>query len=355
MFYINMLITTLNHAIHILISGSSSHIYKRIICSSFYTKKLLRIKCSAVMATEEKEIQISVDPVSMKEVVEYPCFGSPKPQTTNEPLPSLPKKNKFLSTSLPNSACSSPRGVIPKSKLKDHDKALEASLAHEHSVALSRLIWLREKSMQRSKSCGEGRPSGQYDEFDICLTSTKTRTTSASADSTPRGQTTSNGEYKRIIESKKRNDEDFKCGALCLFLPGFGKGKPVRSRRDELEELGHVISHRVSLEKFECGSWRSSGVLNRGSDFSSNHFFDLPLELIQMSGNDANLPVSSAFVFDKDVKGVLTVTGGGEKKPNDGRHVRFSTSSPTTSPSCITPRMRKARDEFNSFLEAQSA
>ncbi|XP_076887387.1 uncharacterized protein LOC143537523 [Bidens hawaiensis] len=291
------------------------------------------------MATDEKEIQISVDPVSMKEVTGYPSSGLPKPRT-------IPKKNKFLSTSLPNSACSSPRVVIPKSKAKDRDQALEAALAQQHSVALSRLVWLRENRLQRSKSCGEGRPSGQYDEFDMCRTSSKASTNSASAD----------GEYKRIIDSKKRNDEDFKCGALCLFLPGFGKGKPVRSRRDEREEMAHVISHRVSLEKFECGSWRSSGILNGGSDYSSNHFFDLPLELIQMSGNDANLPVSSAFVFDKDVKGVLKVTGGGEKKSNDGRHVRFSTSSPSTSPSsCITPRMRKPLVEFNLFLEAQNA
>ncbi|XP_076946675.1 uncharacterized protein LOC143618291 [Bidens hawaiensis] len=301
------------------------------------------------MATDEKEIQISVDPISMKEVTGYPSSGLPKPRT-------IPKKSKILSTSLPNSACSSPRGVIPKSKVKDRDQALEAALAQQHSVALSRLVWLRENRLQRSKSCGEGRPSGQYDEFDICHTSSKTSTNSASADSTLRCQTTSNGEYRRIIESKKRNDEDFKCGALCLFLPGFGKGKPVRSRRDERQEMAHVISQRVSLEKFECGSWRSSGILNGGSDYSSNHFFDLPLELIQMSGNDANLPVSSAFVFDKDVKGVLKVTGGGEKKSNDGRHVRFSTSSPSTSPtSCITPRTCKPRDEFNLFLEAQNA
>ncbi|KAD1748761.1 hypothetical protein E3N88_42353 [Mikania micrantha] len=308
----------------------------------------------AIDMTSE-EIQISVDPVSMKEVIAYPSFGRTKPRTTNKPLPSLPKKNKFLSTSLPNSACSSPRGIIPKSKGKDISQALDASLGQEHSVALSRLVWLRESRLQRSKSCGEGRPSGQYDEFDICHTSSKTSTISASADSTPRCQTTSDNEYRRI-DPKKHKDEDFKCGALCLFLPGFGKGKIVRSRRGEREEMGHVISHRVSLEKFECGSWRSSGILNGGSDFSSNLYFDLPLELIQTSGNDANLPVSSAFLFDKDVKGVLKTKGGGERKSNDGRHVRFSTSSPTTSPSsCITPRMRKARDEFNSFLEAQNA
>ncbi|KAK9074927.1 hypothetical protein SSX86_003246 [Deinandra increscens subsp. villosa] len=303
-----------------------------------------------------EEIQISVDPVSMKEVVGYPSFRLAKPRAANKPFSSLPKRDKFLSTSLPNSACSSPRGIIPKSKSKDIDQALDASLAHQHSVALSRLVWLRETRLQRSKSCGEGRPSCQYDEFDICHTSSKTSTISASAGSTPRCQTTSHEEYTRITDnSKKHLDDDFKCGALCLFLPGFGKGKPVRSRREEREETGHAISHRVSLEKFDCGSWRSSGV-HGGSDFSSNLYFDLPLELIQTSGNDANLPVSSAFVFDKDVKGVLKTKGGGERKSNDGRHVRFSTSSPTTSPSsCTKPRMRKAREEFGSYLEAQNA
>ncbi|KVI11071.1 uncharacterized protein LOC112506197 [Cynara cardunculus var. scolymus] len=312
--------------------------------------------------TLQKERQISVDPISMKEIVEYPTLGLQKPWPANKPLNSIPKKNKFLSTSLPNSACSSPRGVVPKTKgVKDHDQELETSLPHQHSVALSRFLWLRENHLQRSKSCGEGRPSGAYDEFDICRTTTSIiNTNSVSAGSTPRGQTTSNGDqYKRITETKTRNEDDFKCGALCLFLPGFGKGKPVRSRREGREEIGHVISQRVSLEKFECGSWRSSGILNvdgGGSGRSSNRYFDLPLELIQSSGNDASLPVSSAFVFDKDVKGVLKSTK--ERKSNDcrSRHVRFSTSSPTTSPSpCITPRMRKARDDFNSFLEAQNA
>ncbi|KAL7584102.1 hypothetical protein Lser_V15G45417 [Lactuca serriola] len=311
----------------------------------------------------QKERHISIDPISMKEVIEHPSSGLPNPQTTKKQVHSMLKKNKFLSTSLPNSACSSPRGVQPSTKGKDHDQALErastkaTSLSHQHSLALSRLVWLQENHLQRSKSCGGGRPSVQYDEFD--LTNIKTSTMSASADSTPRGQPTQDGDYTRIIEAKKRNEEDFKCGALCLFLPGFGKGKPVmRSRREEREETRHVISRRVSLEKFECGSWRSSAFFNDdgGSGFSSNLYFDLPLELIQTS-NDATLPVSSAFLFDKDMKGVLKTKGGGERKSNDSRrHVRFSTSSPSVSPSsCITPRMRKAREDFNSFLEAQNA
>ncbi|XP_071704476.1 uncharacterized protein [Rutidosis leptorrhynchoides] len=327
------------------------------------------------MSTElanEKERHISVDPISMKEVVEYSSSGAPKPKIVDRSLPSLPKKNKFLSASLPSSACSSPRSVInSKAKTIYQDEGHEkgsthsASLGNQHSLALSRLISLRESRLQRSKSCGEGRPSIQYDEFDLRQTTPKSTSSSistSSADSTPRGQTTSlynDDEYKKFIVSEKQNEEEFKCGALCLFLPGFGKGKPVRSRREQGQprELGHVISHRVSLEKFECGSWRSSGVMN-GSDFSSNMYFDLPLELIQTSGNDANLPVNSAFVFDKDLKGVLKTKGaGGERKStNDRRHVRFSTSSPTTSPSSsVTPRMHKAQDDFSSYLEAQNA
>ncbi|KAL4567860.1 hypothetical protein LXL04_023456 [Taraxacum kok-saghyz] len=302
----------------------------------------------------EKERQISVDPVSMKETIDhYPRSGLPKPQKAKNPVHS--KTNKFLSISLPNSACSSPRTVHHTIRAKNHDQSIERASPkyHQHSLAFSRLVWLPENHLQRSKSCGEGRPSLQYDEFDI--STIKTSTFSASAESSPRSQTASDGDYKRIIEAKKRKDEDFKCGALCLFLPGFGKGKPVRGRRDqEREETRHVISRRVSLEKFECGSWRSSGMFN--DDFSSNLYFDLPLELIQTSGNDDTLPVSSAFVFDKDVKGVLKNKGGGERKSNDCRHVRFSTSSGTTSPSsCITPRMRKAREEFSSYLEAQNA
>ena len=160
------------------------------------------------------------------------------------------------------------------------------------------------------------------------------------------------------------NQVDFKCSAVCLFIPGFGKAKPVRPRKTEAMVMGNnVISRTVSLEKFECGSWDSSSIIaDHDEDGDSmNLYFGLPLESITNLGNDAHLPVSAAFVFDnKDIKGVLKngstpTRATGRKSHESSRHVRFSTSYPASPASCITPRFRKAREDFNAFLEAQSA
>lgn len=64
------------------------------------------------------------------------------------------------------------------------------------------------------------------------------------------------------------------------------------------------MSRTVSLEKLECGSWASSAIC-RGSEEAggdSKHlYFDLPIELIRSSvTDDANSPVTAAFVFEKD-------------------------------------------------------
>lgn len=172
-------------------------------------------------------------------------------------------------------------------------------------------------------------------------------------------------------------------GALCLFLPGFGKAKPVRAknRAEEYQpspaeptQNNIVISRSVSPERFECGSWASSTIVaepknnnKEDGDSSTNLYFDLPLELIQTSGNDANSPMTAALVFEnKERRGVLkssnsTRAGASAwKSHGSSRHVRFSTStSPRSNPdspsSCITPRLRKVRDDFRAFLEAQGA
>lgn len=329
----------------------------------------------------QKEKQISVDPISMNDS-KSPSSPLPpiiKSPTANglvrQPPPLVPTKYKFLSSSLPNSASTSPRinSAFMKSKGKIQNQVSSpsnSSLARQHSVALTRLAQLRESHLKRSKSCGEGRASAPTDDFDLWLTNVN-----SSGHNSPRQNNTSCAVESNKIYSHNKSgkemyksyDEEFKCGALCLYLPGFGKGKPVRARKEELE-MTHVVSRTVSLEKFECGSWTSSAIINDhdhdADGDSSNLYFDLPLELIRTSVNDANSPVSSAFVFDKDRKGVLkngTSKGAaGRKSCESSRHVRFSTSSPTaypTSPSsaCITPRLRKAREDFNAFIEAQSA
>lgn len=184
--------------------------------------------------------------------------------------------------------------------------------------------------LQRNKSCGEGRASAPPEEI----------TQQPNANNSEKG---------------------FKCGILRLiFWPVFGR----RAKKEEavLVTMEEVISRTVSLEKFECGSWASSAICrssDEGGD-SKHLYFDLPMELIR-SGviDDANSPVTAAFVFDKDRKGILkkicsTTRAATKSDESSGRHVRFSTSCPDSPVLCISPRLLKAREDFSAFLEAQS-
>ncbi|MCD7452608.1 hypothetical protein HAX54_017587 [Datura stramonium] len=328
------------------------------------------------------EKQISVDPISLKESNEL-AIPYPKSQPLN-----IPKK--IFSFSLPNSTTSTPDfSRKNKYQISQLPSPLSSSstnhLARQHSVALTNLERLREIQLRRSKSCGEGRASAPPEEFDIWFTPNTTLTQVADAGDnnnklinknsfSPESEISSRNDEiynKKRLEEGNQDEEKFKCGALCLFIPGFGKGiKHVKAGRRQVSGVSsadtgpHVVSRTVSLEKFECGSWTSSAaIINDVGDAASNNmFFDLPMELIRCSNvNDDTLsPVTAAFVFDKEVKGVLKNTTTTPRKSHEStRHVRFSTSSPTSYPpspsSCITPRMLTAREDFTTFLEAQSA
>ncbi|GAB4840835.1 hypothetical protein Ancab_021595 [Ancistrocladus abbreviatus] len=237
---------------------------------------------------------------------------------------------------------------------------------------------LQESNMRRSKSMDEGRTSAPADDFDLWLEKPSARDREENNHSNKKQTSRSFLKQETIGNRSKKGksreipEDGFKCGKLCLFLPR-GKGKPVRSSSAislSTKTEAPVISRTVSLEKFDCGSWSSSVLMNDNEGDSTNLFFDLPLELIRCSVSDMQSPVTAAFVFDKEEKedkepkGVLK--SGGSMKGNSsrkssqdssGRHVRFSTSSQTSCPSspmCITPRLRKAREDFNAFLEAQS-
>lgn len=308
------------------------------------------------------EKQISVDPISLKE--------STYSQLLIPPLPAPPSK-KFLSCSLPNSASSSPKFSttnLSRRKWRNQNQLpslLSANpLARQHSVALANLERLKENHLRRSKSCGEGRASVPPEEFDMWFARTSIKEVEGKFN---KPEIKADGDFRAGAEDRTYppDDEKFKCGALCLFIPGFGKAKPVKARKEEVPaEMVQTVSRTVSLEKFECGSWTSSAIIDNNEDDgreASTHFFDLPMELIRCkSVNDMHSPVSTAFVFDqKSPKGVLKNGGPSRKSHESTRHVRFSTSSPTSYPasptSCITPRLRKAREEFNAFLEAQGA
>lgn len=381
------------------------------------------------------EKQISVDPISLREsedhhqrqtgrantstmMMMYPVTTGPKVEVISVPLNNFLAKSrsssKFMSNSLPSSATSSPKS---KKKYKNHHPERVSTLGRQHSVALSNLERLRESHLLRSKSCGEGRACLPSVDFDLwCTTANTTDHGDGTQVAVDKEETESDEEEEeeKVFQKKGSGkkggsyEEKFKCGA-CIFLPGFsGKGKTVRARKEEEEEVGvelpplppppvrgmaaasaHIdiiVSQRMSLEKFECGSWRSSAAIMNYEDdeedtsASNNLFFDLPVELIRYSNfNDTESPVTTGFVFDnKDqhqhqqrkgvLKNTMMTTTTTATQPNEScssssssRHVRFSTSSTTlcptspTSPSCVTPRLLKARDDFNAFLEAQSA
>lgn len=321
----------------------------------FLDLELLFIEKSMMIVTNEK--QISIDPISFKDSPSSAAY----PRLDFSP-PKLPSKEKFVTASLPNSATSSPR-FISKKECKNQ---ADPTPPRQQSVALSRLVELREKhSLRKSKSCGDGRATSPSEDFDMW--SPKKIIYDREIRDQPYELPKFAYDRTKHIEPCFEDDDKVKCGALCLFLPGLGKGKPVKNRKTT-EKIGleNVISRTVSLEKFECGSWTSSAIMLENGDTSGdlrNLFFELPIELIENGVNDADYPVKSAFVFEnKDLKGVLKrgeSRGRGRKPHESARHVRFSTSSPPgsdpTSPTtCITPRLRKARDDFNAFLQAQS-
>lgn len=293
------------------------------------------IEQSCRMADEEflqKEKQISVDPISLRKtnsrLLLPPIITGPKVTGMHPPPLLPPAKPKFLSSSLPNSATSSPRfgSILSKKKLRNQFQAV-SPLQVDH--------------MQRSKSCGEGRDCAPaMDEFNFRFSKGNGAKHGSKQYDSFRKTEAANKSGEENVRNMDAHNDEFKCGSLCMFLPGFGKGKPVRPRKEA--EMENVISRTVSLEKFECGSWSSSAIMHGNDDLDAmNLYFDLPLELIRSTVNDANSPVTTAFVFNKDRKGVLK-NGTAGKSHELPRHVHFSTSSPASHPaspsSCITPR-----------------
>ncbi|XVF15137.1 hypothetical protein REPUB_Repub09cG0123500 [Reevesia pubescens] len=334
----------------------------------------------------QKEKQISVDPISLRESsmgeisfnMMLPPINAPQADTDVPlPPPLLPAKHKFLSCSLPNSATPSPRfgSILSRKNLRNESQASPRQvdkLVNKHSSSAQyHQSLLKNNQIWRSKSCGDGRTTEELDDlwlYDATALQYKNKDHGRGHGSLISNANVKNDGHRKSSRNMDGNEVEFKCSALCLFLPGFSKAKPVRPRKaGEMLMENNVISRTVSLEKFECGSWASSNIIaDHDEDGDSmNLYFDLPLELIKNFGNDAHLPVSTAFVFDnKDIKGVLKngstpTRATGRKSHESSRHVRFSTSSPTSYPaspaSCISPRLRKARDDFNAFLEAQGA
>jgi hypothetical protein len=273
-------------------------------------------------------------------------------------------KPKFTSLSLPNSANSSPFFTSkrkPKGELVVESPNQASNLTHK---------LLQEINLRKSKSCGEGRASlSPFDEFDIWLIKPSVMDDHDNNKHHVHESFSKTEAIEEIHASDNEleanaDDEGFTCSALCMYLPGFGKAKSVKPKKEGSEMEG-TISRTISLEKFECGSWASSTLFNEIERDHTGSYFDLPLELIRGSSvKDVHAPITSAFVFETDIKGVVLKNGSSKTNArkldiSSPHHVRFSMSSSTSyyppSPAfCNTPNLRSAKDDFNAFLEAQS-
>ncbi|KAG4946366.1 hypothetical protein HKD37_15G042732 [Glycine soja] len=324
---------------------------------------------NSTMESLQNEKQIMVDPLSLKgSPIKYTTTMLPTIITTSSsiilhPPPLQPPKPRFLSTSLPNSANSSPRFASPLSKKKQRGESPE-SQGHGSNLTHKLQHLLQEVHLRKSKSCGGAIAFATSDEFDHWLSKISALEHEKwHHDNFSKIEVVKESPKSVKLKHMKTAHDGFKCSALCLYLPGFGgKLKPVKARKEESEK-GGTMSRTVSLEKFECGSWSSAAIFNEIEGDSTNSYFDLPMELIKCSANEVYSPVASSFVFERDLKGILkngSSRASVRKSDASPRHVRFSTSSSASHPaspvSCISPRLRKAREDFNAFLAAaQSA
>lgn len=247
----------------------------------------------------DKEKKISVDPL----ITEATSKGGRSfitIITTTDSLPPLGKP-EFISCSLPGSALSSPKSGSTTTKSfnkwkippqQPHPALL--SLARQQSTNLSHFS----QRQGRSKSCGEGRSSSPSDEFDIVCGRPSTKLLQNGVhilyDCTNEA-----GNYLRTLKSSiLRLRKTSNAGHCACFCPlNFSKKKQAEASRDEQEELWSTVSRVGSLEKFECGSWSPCAILDGDDeeDEGGESYFDLPVELIRSSTDDANSPVKDGF------------------------------------------------------------
>uniref|UniRef100_A0A0E0AB68 Uncharacterized protein n=1 Tax=Oryza glumipatula TaxID=40148 RepID=A0A0E0AB68_9ORYZ len=287
-------------------------------------------------AAMDKERQIPVDPVSLRHLGMVADEDSPlsAPSVLTEVVvrsssPMLPplRRPTFVAASLPCSAASSP-----------------------HSVALAHYVaapGAAAPALARSASRAEGRSMVPHDD---------------------------EGDAKAPPKAIAAGEDEagFNCGALCMFIPGFSKKKSsaaaaaaVVSSMQRQQSVGvrprrSSVSRLASLERFECGSWSPPPPV---APAPAEHFAQ---EVAKSScADDTEAPVKMAFVFDHgEPRGILKKSASSRQEParpsasSSQRHVRFSTAAAASCPTspCVTPRLARARAEFNAFLEAaQSA
>ncbi|KAJ4782987.1 root hair specific 4 [Rhynchospora pubera] len=340
------------------VDEKDGHDYSKSPCSSAYYSTLSSFD-------NENEKRIPVDPISL---TEFGMFEEDGPLsmpavftevTVHSPILPPVRTPRFVSASLPCSATSSPHYSFSSNQRWDEPNLQPSSaqsprtLARQHSLALTRF------ASTRSMSFAEGRTSAHNDTFQV-LGITRQNSSDRSPGSS---SSTSSESPKPRPKTKSIKEDDFKCGALCMYLPSFSKKKAMNLRQQAAHANGGVcVSRLASLEKFECGSW--SPPNGNACDM------DMPVEMERSSTHDTESPIRTAFLFEGvEKRGILkkgsSRFGSAKSLGSSNRHVRFSVanspvascpSSPSVSSACLSPRLRKVREEFSAFLEAaQSA
>ncbi|XP_078149698.1 uncharacterized protein LOC144545018 [Carex rostrata] len=321
--------------------------------------------CTLSSFDNENERRIPVDPVSLTEIGMFEEDGPlSMPEMFTEVTvqsPILPplRTPRFVSASLPCSANSSPHYTflsnqkwVEEPNLHPNSVQSPRTLARQHSLALRRF------ASNRSMSFAEGRTLAHNDTFQVLGVMMRN-----SIDRSPGSSSSTSSESpKTKSKSKSAKEDDFKCGALCMNLPSFSKKKQMQLRHQANVHANGGISRLASLEKFDCGSWSP----HKGNACDP----DTPVEMERSSQHDTDSPIHSAFLFDGvERRGILKKSSSrfnsSKSMGLSNRHVRFSVvnsptascpSSPSVSSVCISPRLRRAREEFTAFLEAaQSA
>ncbi|BAT80234.1 hypothetical protein LR48_Vigan468s005600 [Vigna angularis] len=330
----------------------------------FLVREIEKLK-NSIMESLQDEKQIMVDPLSLKDsptkqgyletTTMLPTIITTSSSIILHPPPLQPPKPRFLSRSLPNSATSSPRFA---SKKKPKGESPESQC--QAGNLTHKLQHFPEKvHLKKSNSFGEATAHAPSDEFDHWLSKLSALEHDKwYHDNFFKTEVLKDSPKSVKLKHVKTPDDGFKCSALCLYLPGFGAGKEklVKTKREESYKGGKTMSRAVSLENFECGSWSSAAIPNEIEGDCTNSYFDLPIELIKCGSSEVYSPIASPFVLERDLKGILkngSCRGSVRKSDASPRHVRFSTSSasqPSSPVTCISPRLRKAREDFNAFL-----
>ncbi|CAJ1975969.1 unnamed protein product [Sphenostylis stenocarpa] len=336
----------------------------------FLVREVEKLK-NSIMERLQYEKQIMVDPLSLKDspteqryletTTMLPTIITTSSSIILQPPPLQPPKPRFLSMSLPNSANSSPRFASTLSKKKPKGESPESQCQDSNLSQKLQHLLEEDLHLKKNKPCGEATAFAPLNEFDHWLSKLSALEHDKwYHDNFFKTEVVKESPKSVKFKHMKTTHDGFKCSALCLYLPGFGGGKvkPIKTKKE-----GKGMSRTVSLENFECGSWSSAAKLNEIEGDSTNSYFDLPMELIKCGSSEVYSPVASSFVFERDLKGILkngSSRGSARKSDASPRHVRFSTSSSASHPAspvtCISPRLRKAREDFNAFLAAaQSA